>query len=184
MTNKGKILWITRTAALVALLIVLQAATSPLGNQLITGSIVNLILVVAVMVCGISSGLTVAVISPVMAKLFGIGPLWSIIPFIMAGNVVLIVLWHIIGNDALWTGRGGKSITYAAALIIAAFAKFIVLYAGIVKLAVPLLLNLPEKQAAAISAMFAVPQFITAFAGGAVAVAVFPTLKMVIAKND
>ena len=96
--NKGKTLWITRTAVFIALLVVLQAATASLGNTIITGSVVNMLLVVSVMTCGMMSGLCVAVISPVMAKLIGIGPLWSLIPFIIAGNITLILTWHFIGN--------------------------------------------------------------------------------------
>ena len=61
-----KILWITETAIMLALLVTLQALTKPLG-QLVTGSCVNAILAVTVLVAGISSGVTVAVISPVLA---------------------------------------------------------------------------------------------------------------------
>lgn len=43
-----KVLWITRTASFVALLVVLQFATSFLNNTMITGSIVNLILIISV----------------------------------------------------------------------------------------------------------------------------------------
>ena len=50
--NKEKTLWITRTAIFVALLVVLQAATAALGNTIITGSVVNMLLVVSVMTCG------------------------------------------------------------------------------------------------------------------------------------
>ena len=174
MEHRRRTFWITRTALLTALLIVLQAATMPLGNSLVTGSIGNMLLVVSVMTCGLSSGLCVAAISPVIAKLFGIGPLWSLIPFIAAGNVVLVVLWHVIGSR----GMGGKKHTARlAALVTAAVAKFLVLYVGIVKIAVPVLLNLPERQAAVISAMFSVPQLVTALAGGAFALALIPRLK-------
>lgn len=85
--NKERTLWITRTAIFVALLVVLQAATAALGNTIITGSVVNMLLVVSVMTCGMMSGLCVSVISPIMAKLIGIGPLWSLISFIAAGNI-------------------------------------------------------------------------------------------------
>ena len=67
--NKGKTLWITRTAVFIALLVVLQAATASLGNTIITGSVVNMLLVVSVMTCGMMSGLCVAVISPVIVQL-------------------------------------------------------------------------------------------------------------------
>ena len=68
-----KIRWITETAVLLALLVALQAITKPLG-QLVTGSCVNAILAIAALVGGMSCGLTVALISPVFAFLFGIAP--------------------------------------------------------------------------------------------------------------
>ena len=173
MNYKKRTLWITRTAVFIALLIVLQAATAPLGNVLITGSVVNLLLIVSVMTCGLASGFTVAVISPVIAKLIGIGPLWVLIPFIAAGNVMLVLLWHFFGN------RNMKS-RYVAALIVAAAGKFCILYVGIVKIAVPLLLNLPEQQAKIVSNMFSLTQLVTALIGGIIAVMVLPSLKKAI----
>ena len=137
---KNTIRWITRTAVFIALLIVLQMATAPLGNILITGSLVNLLLIISVMTCGLASGLSVAVISPVMAKLLGIGPLWSLIPFIAAGNIALVLLWHFIGNRQI----GRKYTSAIIALIFAAAAKFLVLYIGIVRITIPVFLSLPR----------------------------------------
>lgn len=179
MKIKRKSLWITYTATFIALLIVLQLATAPLANPLITGSIVNFLLIVCVMTCGLSSGIVVAIISPVMAKLVGIGPLWSIIPFIAAGNTILIIVWNFIGNIKI----RHKIVAYIIALVVAAAAKFAVLYFGIVKIAVPFLLNLPEAQAKAISGMFSYPQLITASIGGAVAAAILPVILKAIGKR-
>lgn len=177
MKNKERILWITHTAVFIALLIVLQAATAPMGNILITGTIVNLLLIVSVMTCGLASGLSVAVISPIIAKFFGIGPLWFLIPFIAAGNIVLVLLWHLIGNQKK---SGRVYISYIPALITAAAAKFAVLYIGVVRIAVPLFLGLPEQQASVISHMFSIPQLFTATAGGILAVIILPSLKKAI----
>ena len=180
MDNKRKILWITRTAVFIALLIVLQAATAPLGNILITGSIVNLLLIVSVMTCGFASGLTVAAVSPVMAKLLGIGPLWALIPFIALGNIVLVLLWHFIGNRSF----GGKKFAgYVVALIISAISKFLTLYIGIVQIAIPMFLGLPEQQAKVISNMFSIPQLFTALIGGAIATVLIPTLQKAIGER-
>ena len=176
MKNRDRILWITQTAAFTALLIVLQAATAPLGNALVTGSIVNMLLIISVMTGGRLSGLSVAVLSPAAAKFFGIGPLWSLIPFIVAGNIVLILLWHWIGNR-----KGGRGyLAQGLALVTAAAAKFFVLYFGIVKLAVPLLLKLPEPQAGVVSNLFSIHQLITASIGGAAALMILPVLKKAI----
>ena len=178
MNNRSKIQWITRTAILIALLVVLQAATMPLGTTIVTGSVVNMLLVVSVMIGGLASGITVAVVSPVLAKLVGIGPLWTLIPFIILGNITLVLLWHNIGNRNM----GKPYIAHVAALAVAAIAKFLVLYVGIVQIAVPLLLGLPAQQAAAISAMFSVAQLFTALIGGAVATILLPTLKKAVNK--
>lgn len=178
MNHHSKTLWLTRTAVFTALIIALQAATAGLGNPIVTGSIVNLLLVTSVMTCGLSSGLIVAALSPFAAKVIGIGPLWSLIPLIAAGNIVLVLLWYFIGNGRI---NGKQYPAYITALFAAAAAKFLVLYLGIVKVAVPFLLHLPEQQAAVISNMFSLPQLITALVGGAVALILFPRLKKAIA---
>lgn len=168
-----KVLWITRTAILIALLIVMQAVTASFGNTLVTGSIVNLILIVSVMTCGISTGIAVAFISPIGAKLIGIGPLWTLIPFIMFANIVLILLWHLIGNGKIVK----RKIRYVVALVVASFAKFLVLYVCVVKIAIPMFLNLPQPKALAISNVFSLPQLVTAIIGGALAIIILPVVK-------
>ncbi|MDD3141007.1 MAG: hypothetical protein PHX08_18845 [Lachnospiraceae bacterium] len=172
MDTKKKILWITQTAVFTALLIVTQTITSSMST-LVTGSIVNLILILSVMMYGLPTALTVAAISPLIARFLGIGPLWSLIPFIAAGNLALVFLWHIIGNRKIINVH----ITCIIATIVGALGKFIVLYFGIVKFAIPLLLNLPAKQATAISTVFSVPQLITATIGGILATLIIPAIK-------
>lgn len=172
--TKKTIRWITRTAIFVALLVVVQAATAGLGNQFVTGSAVNLILIVSVMTCGLASGTTVAVISPVLAKLFGIGPLWQIIPMIMLGNFVLVLLWRLIGT------KGDKKIFYPAALLVAAGCKFLVLWLGVTKWIVPVVLGLPAPKAGIISAAFSWPQLVTALIGGVLAIVILPLVRKAI----
>ena len=175
-SGKRKIIWITRTAVFTALLIAMQTATAPMGNIIITGAVVNLLLIVSVMTCGLACGLSVATVSPVMAKFLGIGPFWSIIPFLIAGNMTLVLLWYFVGNRNM----GNKYTAYIAALISAAVAKFLVLYIGIVRIAIPIFLSLPEQQAAVVSNMFSIRQLVTAIAGGLTATALLPTLKKAI----
>ncbi len=175
--NQEKTLWITRTAVLIALLVVWQAATAALGNTLLTGSVVNMLLIVSVMTCGIMSGLSVAVLSPILARVIGIGPLWHIIPLIAAGNIALVWIWHFVGYR-LWRHPFAAQMI---ALGIAAIAKFLILYIGIVKIAVPLLSGLPEPQAAVISNSFSLPQLITALIGGFAALPILSPLKKAMA---
>lgn len=174
-----KVLWLTRTAIFLALLIVAQWATVPLGNSILTGAIVNMMLILSVMLNGLASGLTIAAISPVMPTLLGFGPVWPLVPFIAAGNIVLVVVWHFAGNREMRI----KRLAHILALVIAALAKFLVIYFGVVRLAVPFLLDLKPKQVEVISLMFSYPQLITATIGGAVATVLLPTLKKAVNKG-
>ena len=172
--SKGKILWLTRTSFFIALLIVSQAATAPLGNTLITGSIVNMILIVSAIACGLASGLSVAVCSQIFATLLGIGPqMPPLIPFIIAGNATIVLIWHFVCKAKF----GNEHVVRIVALAVGAAGKFLVLYFGITKIAAPLILNLPP--AAPVYAMFSFPQLITASIGGALAAAIIPVLKKV-----
>lgn len=179
MNTKKRILWITRTAILIALLVVIQVTTAGFGITLLTGSLVNLILIVSVMTCGFSCGLVVAVISPIIAKLVGIGPFWVLIPFIAVGNAVLIIVWHLVARRTFKESYSGSVV----ALVTGAVAKFLVLYLSIVQMMIPLL-NLPEKQASAISAIFSVPQLFTALIGGVIAMLIIPIVKKATGKGN
>ena len=172
MNTKKRTIWITKTAVFIALLIGIQAATAPFG-QLITGSLVNLILVISAMTCGMASGCTVAVLSPAFAFLFAIGPNFlPIVPFIMAGNIAMVLAWSLLGKRAF----ANKHIVHGATAIAAAVCKFSVLYFGIVRIAIPYIFNMPEQQASIMSGLFSLPQLFTALAGGAVAAIILPVI--------
>lgn len=175
ITLKGKALWITRTAAFIAGLVVVQFATAQFGSTLVTGVLVNLILIVSVVVCGPSTGAAVGVFSPIFAKMIGIGPDWSIIPLIVLGNIGLILLWSHIGN---WQ-KIPQYATWVLALIIAASLKFLIIYFSVVRLVIPVILGLIEKQAAFISAAVSLPNLFMAAAGGTLAFLILPALKKV-----
>ncbi|WP_432408869.1 ECF transporter S component [Wukongibacter sp. M2B1] len=174
-----RVMWITRTATFIALLIVMQVFTSSFGNTIITGSIVNFILIMSVMTCGFMTGLTVAVVSPIFAKFVGIGPLWVLIPFIIAGNIILVLMWNFIGNRNF----GKKYISNIFAVVVAAAAKFLVLYISIVQVVIPLFLKLPEPKASVISNVFSFPQLLTALIGGMLAVNILPVIQKVLGNN-
>ena len=174
-----KVRWITETAVMLALLVSLQALTKGLNNQIITGSCVNTVLAVTVLVAGLSSGITVAVISPVLAFLLGIAPQILTVPAIMVGNTVFVVLLHFLADR---TGKNiGKQI---AAWLIAAVAKFASLYIIVVKVICGLLAEsllaagtLKEPMLKALPATFSWPQLVTALIGGAIALAIVPVLR-------
>ena len=157
-----KTLWITETAVMIALLVALQWATKPLG-QFVTGSCVNLVLGVSVLVGGLWCGLTVALVSPFFAFLLGIGPAFlPIVPMVAVGNMVLVVILHLLAS------RDKIAIRSYLAVAVGAVTKFLALWLLIVKLVLPTL-GLAEKQVAAISASFSWPQLVTAAIGGVLA---------------
>jgi hypothetical protein len=182
MTSTAKVttIQITRAAVLLALLVAWQYATAPLKLTLLTGSGVNFITIVCVLSCGYTPGLLMALISPVFAKLLNIGPMWELIPFIAVGNLSLALVWRVITGGA--HGKPGAWRLPVAA-ICAALVKFALLYLGIVKLAVPVILKLAEPQSKVISATFSVPQLFTALIGGALAIAVLPLIRKLTRDN-
>ena len=117
MNTKSHVLWITRTVVFMALLVILQVSTSPFGNIFVTSSAVTMLLVVSVMTCGLSSGIAISLLSPISAKLIGIGPLWSLIPFSILGNLAFTMIWYFI--------TGGKKVNHVITYIIAIAAAAI-----------------------------------------------------------
>ena len=110
-----RVLWLTETAALTALLIILQTVTKPAG-QYVTGSCVNAVLAVSALAVGVGSGLTVALLSPFFAFLLGIGPqLLPIVPSIAVGNLVFVLILGLLAGERetpLW--RSGAAWVLAA----------------------------------------------------------------------
>lgn len=164
-------LYITETAVMTALLIVLQAVTKPAG-QYVIGTCVNGVLAVSVLAVGLWSGVTVAALSPFFAFLLGIGPqLPQIVPAIAAGNLVFVLLLGLLaggGEVPLWR-RG-------IAWLAAAAGKFAALYLLVVKLLCAIL-PLKEPQVAMFTAMFSYPQLVTALAGGGIALLLTPLIR-------
>jgi hypothetical protein len=183
-----KIRWITETAVMLALLVCLRWVGSfvpdQMTKQLITGTMVNCVLAVTVLMVGLSSGITVALISPVCAFVFGIAPNFiTVLPIMVGNSCYVALLYFIIGK----TRKFGWQ--QPVALAGAAVAKFGVLYFLVVKvicgmasgvllgkkigdivvLAPPMLKMLPT--------MFAWPQLVTALAGGIIALSIVPVLR-------
>lgn len=166
-----KVLRMTETAVMTALLVALQAATRPAG-QYVTGSCVNAVLALTTLLIGLWSGAAVAALSPFFAFLLGIGPqLPPIIPAIAAGNLVFVVLLWTLGRR-----RGAPPERQAAAWLAAAGGKFLTLYLVVVQILCRVL-PLEQPQIDRFSAMFSWPQLVTALVGGAVGLLLTPVLQ-------
>ena len=185
---KNKIRWITETAVMLALLICLQWVGSfvpdQMTKQLITGSLVNCVLAVTVLVAGMGSGITVALISPICAFLFGIAPNFVTVAPIMVGNVCYVVLLRLI------IGKSLKPVwKQPVALVSAAAVKFGVLYLLVVRLICGIASNallgkkigevvvLAPPMLKMLPTMFAWPQLATALIGGTLALLVVPVIR-------
>lgn len=190
---KRNIRFITETAVMLALLIALQWLGSqipePMIKQLITGSLVNCILAVTVLVAGRNSGITVALISPVFACLFKIAPVLIAAPVIMVGNACYVLLLSLFLDKSMmpvWKP--------SVALAAASATKFAALYFLGVKVAGGMLFNALNGQTFAgmavmnpkvlmqITNMFAWPQLVTALIGGGIALLVVPVLRKALRK--
>lgn len=164
---RKRIMWITETAVMLALLIALQWATKPAG-QLVTGSCVNTVLAMSVLVTGLSSGLTVAILSPLFAYLLGIAPNLLTLPAIMAGNALFVTALRFLGGRQLWR----KLLAWLAAAAVK-FAAMYVLVAWLVC----------HWNLGAFPAAFSWPQLVTALIGGGLATVIAIPVKKAILRR-
>ena len=173
-----KIRWITETALMLALLVSLQAITKPLG-QLVTGSCVNAILAVSALIGGLGCGLTVALISPVLAFLLGIAPMALTVPAIMVGNSVYVLMLSLLAGK-----KDSHPVKLVVAWVAAAAAKFSTLYILVAELICGILAEsliasgaMKPPMVQALPVTFGLSQLVTALIGGAVALLIVPSLK-------
>lgn len=139
--------------------------------QLLTGPIVNALLILLLFLVGIRAALLVALIPSMMALAGGLLPvvLAPAVPFIMISNVLFILtidqFYNLIKNEqkGYWLG-----------VILGAALKFIFLFASVSFITK---LVLKKELAATVAQMMSWPQFATALAGGVIAWAVLKWLK-------
>ena len=178
-----KLRFITETGIMLALLVTLQALTKGFG-QLVTGSCVNAVLAVSAFIGGLGCGLTVALLSPVLAYLLGIAPVIVTVPAIMAGNAVFVLLLWL-----LTRGAGKQLWRQGIAWLAAAAAKFALLYLLVAKVICgilsPALLaagTMKEPMLKTLPVTFSWPQLFTALIGGGIALLITPVLRKALHK--
>ena len=149
--------WVSRTAVLFALTLVIQLLGLP---QFITGPLVNSFLLLATMMVGVSSGMVIGLFTPWVAFSRGIlpAPLGPMIPFIMLGNVTLVIVFFLI------TTRRENNIGFLGlGIVIGSIAKYLVLSQS-----VAFLVSVPPP----VAKMMQFPQLMTALGGGAIAIVI------------
>jgi len=121
------------------------------GNQLITGSLVNAILFLGTALLGLQAGIFLAFLPSLFALSVGLLPpaLLPMIPFIIVGNIILIVVSHI-----------SSRINDYMRIFLASLLKFLFLFSFSSVMVKSL--NIPSQ----IAVMMSWPQFLTALMGG------------------
>ena len=182
--DRKRILWITQTAIFIALLVSSQAVTRPLG-QFVTGSLVNFMLVSACILVGLSSAAFVSTVSPIFAFLIIGMPVFPVlIPFLMAGNLVLVTAIHFIARKSFSDLTLGSYIKMGVGAVIGAVLKFLVLWVGIVQIAIQFIPDIRPPQVEALSTTFSWPQLVTALIGSTLAIVIMPRLKKALKQSD
>lgn len=114
MQDRKPIRWITRTALLLAVALVVQSLRlAPPYGQLVTGSIINAVLVLAVSMVDIWAGIGIGLLTPWVALVTGIMGLPFMVPFIMAANATLAIVYGLLrGKNRLLAGIAGSVAKY------------------------------------------------------------------------
>lgn len=187
--------YLTRSAILLALAMSVQMLGLP---QPITGSAVNTVLYITALSAPPAYGVTVGALTPIVALWRGIlAPAAApLVPFIAVGNAILVLVFWFSqrplarlpgpaekGKDIGVERASGKpgqassarawawAATSVAGVLLASGLK-----AGFLALAVARLVHVPDKLAAAMQW----PQLFTALTGGAVVLALWPTLRSIL----
>ncbi len=145
------------TLRLVIFIAVATAIPAISRAQWMTGPLVNMVLFLSVIYCGLSGALIVGMIPSVIALSVGLLPvaIAPAIPFIMIGNAVMVSIFYLAKKKGFLIG-----------VIDGSLLKFIFLL-----LTVPIIARLVASSAIArkIALMFGWPQLVTALAGGVLA---------------
>lgn len=160
--------FITTVALLMALTIVFQLLSKivPLGpfSNFITGSLVNMCLIISTAVTGILGASIIGILTPFVALLTGSPVPLLFIPFVSICNFLLILSFSIL--------RTKKIIN----ILVPSFIKTLFLYLSINFIIS--LLKLVPKKASVLLYLFGWPQFITALIGSIIAIIIINKLKI------
>ncbi|WAM36949.1 ECF transporter S component [Caldicellulosiruptor acetigenus] len=147
---------LTRTALLLALTIIVQFLRMP---QLITGSIVNAMLIISTGIVGILSGISIGLLTPIIAVIVGIMGFPALIPFIMIGNILYVIFYSFLKQKVIGIIIG----SIIKFLWLAVSVKYILRWFGV---------KVPTK----IIQMFTLPQLATALIGGIIGIVIVKVL--------
>ncbi len=153
LSNKRRVLSIVW---LCVLLVVITFAPL-IGNQYITGTIVNASLLVSVIAFGFNSTLVLCFLPSLIALASGTLPIVMapMVPFIILGNILLVYSFSLLRKSNYWTGLLSASLLKFSLLF---FASNVIID-----------LFIKKQVAAKIAVMMSYPQLVTALLGGIIA---------------
>ncbi len=160
MNRKTSLTILTRSALMLAVILASQGLHLP---QMITGPLVNAVLIYSTLTLGLTSGVVLSILAVVGSFILGFMkvPLPPLIPLIMLANIVFVLCFKAFIKD-------GSLIRLITSMITGAFAKFLVFYLGINYIFSWLNIVVPAPVYAAFGAI----QLLTAVIGGIVAILV------------
>jgi hypothetical protein len=168
-----RIQFITRTALMLAVTVVIQMATrgipAPAGS-FVTGSLVNACLLIATALGGIWSGIVISILAPYTSLInnhAAVAPALVFFgPIVALGNAALVTAFYFFRKNA------NSIVRPAAGIIIGTAVKFLILYGGILAFFQVLASLGAEsllKFKVPMTLLFSYPQIVTALIGGALA---------------
>lgn len=174
MGNTNVNVSITKKIAVTAILLAVCIASQFLKNLsvYITGPIVNLCIILAVMTAGLSWGVILSVITPVTAFFIAASPVMQavpwIIPLIMCGNAVLAIMVAVLFRPAVLKSDRLLNLKSVLMAVISALAKGVFMGLTIALWLLPSFIpaESPLREKMSIfQTTFSITQFITALIG-------------------
>jgi len=148
------------TLKLTGFIVMATVIPAILHVQWVTGPLVNAVLFLSVIYCGLAGALIVGMVPSTIALSAGLLPalIAPAIPFIILGNAIMVSVFYLSKKKSFWAGVVGGGVLKSAFLF----------------LTIPVIAGLVVKPAIAqkVALMFSWPQLITALAGGVLAVGV------------
>jgi hypothetical protein len=160
---------LVQTGLMLALALVFQIGFASFA-QIAVGPLVNMVLFITAIMVSPISAIFVGVLTPLVAFLVGIMGLFPLVPVIAAGNALLVIVFSLIYSR--------KKLVFGEyiGLVVAALVKFGFL-AMAVRVIVPMFV--PKVPPVLVTAL-SFNQFLTAIAGGVLALIIVKTLNKVL----
>lgn len=159
---------LVRSSLFLAIAVVFQMT---IKQTPVVGPVVNAVLILTTYICGIPWGIYVGILTPLLAFATGTlnAALGPFVPFIMAGNAILVFFFGVFKTKEKY----GKYL----GLIIGALLKYLFLYLSATNLVSLFKLGIPQKLVKNLTVVMGIPQFYHALIGGTLAVLIIELLK-------